>query len=195
MLWDGETPLEDREGLIDQTITTRRQLFDAEAENIRLTIVKYLGGKPTRRTAKFDSFWSLKLHREMFGNVWDWAGTIRERDNNIGIPFHLIGNSLATLFSDLNFWEHHHWPDVLEQAVRLHYQAVKIHPFRNGNGRWARMLASIWLKMHGQQLPDWPVEIGEETSSIRQEYLECLRQADASNFSPLYELHKKYLPE
>jgi Fic family protein len=49
---------------------------------------------------------------------------------------------LQTLLEDLVFWEAR-GDALLEQSVRLHHRAVWIHPFLNGNGRWARMLANI----------------------------------------------------
>jgi Fic family protein len=51
-----------------------------------------------------------------------------------------------------------YWTDrsLLDQAVMLHHKAVPIHPFENGNGRWSRMLASIWLHLHGSAITQWP---------------------------------------
>ena len=42
--------------------------------------------------------------------------------------------------------------DLSEQAVLLHHRAVQIHPFENGNGRWSRLLANIWLKKHAHPI-------------------------------------------
>ena len=67
---------------------------------------------------------------------------------------------------------------LLEQAVRLHHRAVRIHPFPNGNGRWARMLANIWLKRHGQPITAWPEETIGTRSVVRDEYLAAIRAAD-----------------
>ena len=71
----GETPLDDLSGLRVQGITTKAALNAVEAENIRKATVKYLAAKPTRRIAPFDVAWMLRLHEEMFGDVWKWAGT------------------------------------------------------------------------------------------------------------------------
>ncbi len=81
---------------------------------------------------------------------------------------------------------------LLEQATRLHYRAVWIHPFWNGNGRWARLLANIWLARHKAPLVFWPEEnIGQE-SPIRYEYLKALRAADGGDFGPVLALHCQY---
>ena len=138
----GETPLDDVLGLRHKGIKTRADLNKVEAENIRRAIVKYLAAKPSRRTAKFDLAWSKKLHKEMFGTVWSWAGQVRTTNLNIGVPHAQVETTLHTLMDDLPVWEEHKL-DILEQAVMLHHRAVQIHPFLNGNGRWARLMANV----------------------------------------------------
>ena len=82
---------------------------------------------------------------------------------------------------------------LVEQAVRLHYRAVWIHPFSNGNGRWARLLANIWLRRHKSPLILWPEEsIGQE-SPIRNDYLKALKAADDGDFGPLLALHAQHV--
>jgi fido (protein-threonine AMPylation protein) len=69
----GETPIDDFSELLVKGIKTRGELAVVEAENIRKAFVNYLAKRPTRRTARFDVPWFLKLHREMLGDVWAWA--------------------------------------------------------------------------------------------------------------------------
>ena len=69
----GET-LIDISGLNVSGVRNRQDLSAVEAENVRKAIVKYMAGPLSRRVAKFDLSWMLKLHREMFGDVWKWAG-------------------------------------------------------------------------------------------------------------------------
>lgn len=119
----------------------------------------------------------LRLHTEMFGEVWSWAGRIRSIHLSIGSDPGHIAEHLAQLCDDIHGREPY-LPDLLEQAVLIHHRAVQIHPFRNGNGRWARMLSNIWLRVHQQPLVEWPATIGRE-SPIRAEYLASLRSADS----------------
>jgi len=187
---EGETPLDDRDGLRDPSIRTREQLNSAEARNIAAAVQKYLLAKPSRRSAKFDVPWLLRLHREMFGQVWSWAGMVRTMNLNIGVDFGFITDQLCQLVDDIAFRESK-W-DLLEQAVHLHHRAVQIHPFRNGNGRWSRMLANIWLRQHDHRLITWPGQLGVDSSELRQEYLACIRAADNGQFEPLVELHRRF---
>ena len=193
MAWNaipGETPI-DISGLKISGINNRLELSVVEAENVRKAIVKYFGGSLSRRTAKFDLAWMLKLHYEMFGDVWKWAGKARTSDLNLGLPWHQVTTRIQDLCADLAYWETH-WPDVLEQAVHLHHRSVQIHPFLNGNGRWARLLANIWLKLHKQPLTEWPEDAIGATSVIRDDYLAAIRAADTGDFAPLIELHRRF---
>jgi fido (protein-threonine AMPylation protein) len=38
-----------------------------------------------KKSDSFDTDFFLKLHKEMFGDVWDWAGKIRTAELNFGI--------------------------------------------------------------------------------------------------------------
>lgn len=185
----GETPIDDVSVPKVQGIKLRSELNTAELENIRKALVKYFAGKTTRRLAPFDVVWCLQLHAEMFGEVWDWAGQLRTRDGfNIGIPFHKISSELQSLLDDLASWPGFGMPWI-EQAARLHHRAVYIHPFLNGNGRWARLLANIWLKRNRQAITLWPEAVIGETSSVRDDYLAAIRAADRGDYSPLILLH------
>lgn len=178
-----ETPI-DPSGLrpeVRKHVHNRGQLSLREADNIRSPIVKYLARTPSRRLAPFTLKWVLRLHKEMFGQVWLWAGQIRRIELNLGSPAWRVEMDLHSLIEDLHCWKA---PDMSlqEQAAMLHYRAVKIHPFENGNGRWARLLANIWLKQHGGAITRWPeVGITDATSPIRDQYIEALNP----HFSPV----------
>jgi Fic-DOC domain mobile mystery protein B len=185
----GETPI-DVSGLKRKRINTRAELNRAEAENIRKAVVKYLATKPSRRSAPFTLSWAKRLHTQMFGDVWKWAGEFRQENVNLGCDWHQVQMQLQALLDDLVFWEAR-GDALLEQAMRLHHRAVSIHPFRNGNGRWARMLANIWLKRHAHGITEWPEETIGSKSVIRDEYLAAIRAADEGDERPLQDLHQR----
>ncbi len=190
----GETPIDDISGLKIKSVRTRAALNVVEAENIRTAMMKYLASKPTRRQVPFDLHWLKMLHRSMFGRVWSWAGEIRTTDLNLGTPHSQVEAHLQHLLGDLEYWERNGLP-LIEQAAMLHHRAVQIHPFLNGNGRWARMMANIWLKLHDCSLTNWPEEsIGGE-STIRQEYLAAIKAADDGDCVALIALHQRYTPD
>jgi len=44
---------------------------------------------------------------------------------------------------DANYWAEHKTYPASEAAIRLHHRLTKIHPFPNGNGRHARIMADV----------------------------------------------------
>ncbi len=188
----GETPIEDISGLKVKGISRREELNIHEARNVLKAVEKYLlGGRPTAKTAPFDFTWALRLHREMFGDVWKWAGEVRKNRTNIGVEPTQIEARLYDLLGRLGYWKE---LPLVEQAAMLHHGAVFIHPFENGNGRWSRMLANIWTFREGGLPVVWPDEVLGTASPIREDYLKAIKACDAGEFGPLIDLHKQYTP-
>jgi fido (protein-threonine AMPylation protein) len=189
---EGETPI-DPSHLLVPGVTCRAELDKIEAASIRRAVVKYLGGGLNARKAPFTLDWALKFHGEMFDGVWSWAGKLRLRDLNIGLPWQRVQESLfALLEGDLPSWGGFGVP-LLDQSVMLHHKAVHIHPFENGNGRWSRLLANVWLRLNGSPVVLWPdAEVGAG-GGLRVEYLAAIQEADQGEYGPLTELHEKYL--
>lgn len=185
-----ETPI-DVSGLKRKSIGTRAELNRAEAENIRKVVVKYLAARPSKRSAPLTLSWVKTLHKQMFGDVWNWAGQFRTENLGLGCDWHQVPAQLQTLLDDLAFWSDLEIPR-LDQAVRLHHRAARIHPFADGNGRWARMLANLWLKRFDHPITRWPEETSGETSVIRREYLDAIRACDAGDEVGLRSLHARF---
>src|SRR5574344_1785818 len=80
--------------------------------------------------------------------------------------------------------------DVYEIASRLHHRAVQIHPFQNGNGRWSRMLANIYLRQKGLMPVKWQEDLVASENPKRSEYIQALKKADNRNYTNLIEMHK-----
>ncbi len=191
----GETPIDDVSELKIKGIHLRRELSEYEAKNVLKATVKYLSRKPSKRLAPFDFRWVKKLHTEMFGDVWGWAGRLRTTELTIGIDPAQVETALYEMVENLRAQQLTEMYTLLDQAVWLHHRAVVIHPFPNGNGRWSRLLSNIWLKQHGSQIVAWPEEAVGETSPIRGEYLDAIRRADQFDLGLLTDLHRRYLQQ
>ncbi len=114
-------------------------------------------------------------------------------DINIGVKWQVIYQTLQNLLDDLAYWGQSE-VDVFERAVMVHHRAVWIHPFYDGNGRWARMLSDILLHSHGRSVPAWPAELVGTTSIVRGEYLAAIKAADEGDYEPLKSLYRLYMP-
>jgi Fic-DOC domain mobile mystery protein B len=187
----GETPIDDFSGLKVRGISTLRELDFHEAINISNAIVDYLR-QGERKRIDFDLEGVKSVHKDMFCDVWDWAGEFRNRDLNLGCHWANIQEKLYVLLEDLKVWDRYSH-DLIEQASWLHHRSVQIHPFPNGNGRWSRMLANIWLLERQVGIVEWPNAMGE-TSPVRGEYVEAIRAADKGDYAPLVQLHRQFIP-
>ena len=176
----GETPLDDISGLKLKNITTKKELDDAESINIAKAYLKFLIDFSPRKKQQLDEPFLREIHKVMLGDVWSWAGTYRTTQTTIGINAAHIQTSLYQLCDDLKYWEKQ-W-EIKETATRLHHKLVYIHPFPNGNGRWARLATEIWLTKMGHTLPVWGKPLGTNARTI---YIEALKQADNKNYKPL----------
>jgi Fic-DOC domain mobile mystery protein B len=138
-----------------------------------------------RREILSDEF-VYELHRRMFGDVWSWAGRVRATNKNIGIDKYEIRVAVRDLMADARVWVGSGMP-LEECAVRLHHRLVFIHPFPNGNGRHARMLADIFLLRLGIRPLTWGKHRGSllHTGELRAEYISALRAADQGDIQPL----------
>ncbi len=164
------------------------EIYFFEAQNILKANLDYLGGIPDKKPDSFDTYFLLKLHKEMFDDVWDWAGKIRTVELNFGVKAYLVSTELRKLVDDLNFWHKNKNFDVVEIAARLHHRAVVIHPFINGNGRWSRMLANIYLKQNSLSPTKWNEDLLAKENVHRGDYIRALKQADNGDYAPLIKL-------
>ena len=127
----------------------------------------------------------------MFEDIWDWAGKIRQVALSIGIKAYLISTELKKLVDDLQFWEQNKTFDIIEIATRIHHRAVQIHPFKNGNGRWSRMLANIYLKQNKLEPTIWNENLLSKENLHRDDYISALKKADNNDYEDLIRMQSK----
>lgn len=167
---------------------TLQDVYLYEAKNITKATLKYLSAKPDNKKAPFTFEWFLELHKDMFGDVWDWAGKLRQVELSIGVKAYLVSTELKKLVDDLEYWHKNKSFDTIEIASRLHHRAVQIHPFKNGNGRWSRMLANIYLKQNGLNPTKWNENLLSKENPHRDDYIKALKKADNNDYSELIKL-------
>lgn len=193
---EGASPIGDSSGLIPEGVVTYADLCAVEAENILQAINKHLRQRKNPGRAWFTEEYLRKVHRDMFGDVWKWAGSYRESQCNIGVQPYQIREEIRKLCGDIQYWhslKEHSMP-VLERAVRVHHRLAWIHAFPNGNGRHARMTADIFLHSYGHLLPIWPSSDISAPGDTRAHYLAALRSADGGDFKPLMTYTLRHLP-
>jgi Fic-DOC domain mobile mystery protein B len=184
---DGATPLDYNElnGLLPTHITTRGELDFLEMENIKQAI---MWSENLKTTDILNIEFICRLHKKMFSNVWKWAGKFRKSQKNIGIPYIQIEVELQTLCDDARAWTEYNTYSADEFAARFHHRLVFIHPFSNGNGRHARLMADLILeKLFTAEVFSWGGESLANHKKSREEYIKALKLADEYDYSLLLE--------
>ncbi|GLQ49869.1 mobile mystery protein B [Dyella flava] len=185
---EGQTLLtpEERKGLKPTYITYRSELNEAEQANILKAERWLFGGR--RKLAPqdlADQGFICDMHKRMYGDVWNWAGTFRKSDRNIGVDFYQIHPAMRSFLDDIRYWIEHstYVPDEL--AVRFHHRLVFIHPFPNGNGRLSRLMADCLAMSLGQPRFTWGRTQLVRASELRTSYIQALRKADGHDLTTL----------
>ena len=186
---DGATPLDPDEmnGIKFPHITTRGQLDQMEHVNIQEGL-RWLNR--IQHTNMLTDQFVRKLHEKLFGNVWGWAGSFRQTEKNIGIDPVQISQQLRVLLDDAQYWIENETYPPYELALRLHHRMVFIHPFPNGNGRHARIMAdAVLMQLLAKKSIDWKGDSLNSDSKIRDDYITALRRADQGDYGPLLALY------
>ncbi len=178
----GSTPLDQED--IDQMIpslSTQGELNQFEEANITEANAWALNSRVLKNQEPLTEPYVRELHKRMFNQTWKWAGKYRAKELNIGVPHHEIQNQIPALLGDTRYWIDNKTFDMDEIAIRVHHRMVWIHPFRNGNGRHARLLADVIAVKSGREQFTWGSIALAAAGPGRAEYIRCLKVADADN--------------
>ncbi len=182
---DGATPLDydEMEGLLLTHITTRSELDRWEMDNISQA---YQWAERLKHKDIINEDFFCLLHKKMFGNVWKWSGQFRRSEKNIGVPWVQIAVDLKFLCDDAEAWLEYNTYSPDEFAARFHHRLVYIHPFANGNGRHARLMADLILEKLFKEPPfTWGKNALTKQGDTRTVYINALKASDNHDYSLL----------
>ena len=176
----GATPIEeeDLKGLIPDFVATRADLNRVEFDNISKALTWGIQqAKVLGPDGLLENGFLMKLHHQMFGDVWRWAGTNRRRITNIGsLPEVIISETHAAL-EDMKYWHAKGIFKSDERAARLHCRLVTSHPFPNGNGRCTRLIADMYLVSIDEPMFTWGSKSIDVNGEARKRYIDALVKA------------------
>lgn len=192
---DGNTPIrpEEADQLIPK-ISTMGELNEYEALNILRAHEWAFSSRTMNSTNPLEEPYLRTLHAKMFGQVWKWAGTYRKHELNIGCDPQEITQRIPQLLGNTSYWLDKKTFPIDECLIRFHHLLVsKIHPFPNGNGRHARMIADVLAVKFGRPEFTWGAGanlVAETTARVA--YLAGLRALDANadDVKPLLEFSR-----
>lgn len=173
-------------------IIPRDELLIKEAEGIAKGL-DYILSVP--RVSPIDSDFLLTLHKTCFGWIFPtWAGkyrTINVQTSTYAFPdYSEVRVLVKDFFGDLNERLRHDF-DPIELIAWAHHRIVWIHPFKDYNGRTARLFSNYLMLFCNLPFSEIRVESEEE----RKRYIVALKAADNGDFSSLEKLIRKTMNE
>lgn len=115
------------------------------------------------------------LHLRLYGDIWVWAGRLRQPEVNIGVAPEQIAVELRSTLDNIRYrWEH--TDDFISCSLGVvRAETVRVHPFTDGNGRTTRLLADL-VYIAAQE----PVGFQYYWDIDKTRYIELLREFDGA---------------
>lgn len=155
----------------------------------------------TSRT-KFTNRFILKAHKLALGDVYSFAG--KWRDVNLskgGFVFptaqflpDVMHSFEANILSKLpNRYANKN--GLIHDLAVVHAELLFIHPFREGNGRTARLLANLMCRKQGLNAPQWEkIEPNEDASIPFTDYIVAVQRAADQDYKPMMHIIEEIFP-
>lgn len=134
-------------------------------------------------------------HRQWLGTVYEWAGEYRQVNIGKGgfwfamsaqVPRLMLEfeRDVLALYTPCVF---DNLEDVLKALAITHCELVLIHPFREGNGRVSRLLATLMALQAGLPLLNFSSIKGKQ----REAYFAAVRAGVGREYEPMVEVFRK----
>lgn len=171
-------------------ITTRDDIEIAETAELWFAEGELL--KQIKEDQTFTADDICSIHKLWLGKVYPWAGQYRQvnisKDNFDFAMARVIPTMMTTFeneqlarYTPCLFEDH----DVLANALaEVHVELMLIHPFREGNGRLGRLVATLMALQAG--LP--PLDFSEMAGHLKEEYFAAVRAGLDKNYLPMQEM-------
>ncbi len=172
----GQTPI-DESILKDLKLThvqDMTELYEHEETNIALAISWV---RSTKKSYTDYMVW-LEIHKQMLGDIWKFAGKPRSTElaNQDFLKPYEVRPALLQLEKDLLYWIENKSYQPKEMLAVFHERLLTIHPFRDGNGRWSRVVTEFVASRIEHPIPHWGAHINDDEER-RNKYIEAVKMA------------------
>ncbi|MEB6380861.1 Fic family protein [Leclercia adecarboxylata] len=139
-----------------------------------------------------------KWHRQWLGNVYEWAGKLRNANiAKDGFQF-ASAERITTLITEFEkqFLSRYPLlpsisrPELVCYLAESHVEFILIHPFREGNGRLSRLLFDVLSMRAGKGLLDYSL-----WDKHKGYYFKAIQAGISGNFNPMMRLVSDILPD
>ena len=150
----------------------------------------------TSRT-RFNAAYILKIHKLSLCHLYSFAG--KYRDVNIskaGFPFaaaRFLPETMKSFDDEILSQLPNKYIEkdlLIKDIARVHGELLFIHPFREGNGRTARMLANLMLRKQGFD----PLRFELITEERFNEYIQAVQSSAGKDYQKMEQLINYIFP-
>lgn len=178
-------------------IASPQAMDDAEARALEQALLALIGNYDERH--RFTAADICKIHKNWLGEIYEWAGAYRQVNISKGdFPFAAAARVPALMaefekavlarYTPCNFKDR---ADVVRALAETHAELVLIHPFREGNGRTARIVSILMALQVGLPLLDFSV-IAEEQKPA---YFAAVQAGLDRNYQPMERLFAEIIEQ
>lgn len=137
-------------------------------------------------------------HRQWLGNVYDWAGKLRNANlTKDGFQF-AAANRIPVLIAGFDKQylsrsgelKNLTRPELVSYLAECHVEFSLIHPFREGNGRLSRLLFDMLSVLAGKGVLDY--SLWDEHKIF---YFKAIQAGVSGNYRPMMQLVSNILPD
>ncbi len=148
-------------------------------------------------THRFTASDICKIHKIWLGGIYDWAGQYRSVNISKGDFTFAMAMQVPKLMQDFEDGllkqftpcQFSNSDEIIYAIAVVHTEMVLIHPFREGNGRLARILSTIMGLQAG--LP--PLEFECLDGELKESYFYAVQAGMECNYQPMEDIFKVVL--
>jgi len=176
-------------------IKRKRDMDEAETKALKFATDKLLG--IYSKNHRFTEADIRKMHRVWLGGIYIWAGQYRQVNVSKDdfpfatakqIPFLMAEFEKGPLFrhTPCNFKS---LERIVHALAEVHVELILIHPFREGNGRAARLLSTIMASQARLPILDFTGITGRK----RKEYFSAISSGLKKDYKPMEKIFSRII--
>lgn len=177
-------------------IKRKRDMDEAEIDALEAGLDVFVHDYDTRR--RFTANDIKQMHRTWLGGIYEWAGEYRQVNVSKGGFTFAAASAIPVLMDEFERGPlKRNTPcafdslgRVIDALAEVHVELLLIHPFREGNGRLARVLAGLMAAQSGRSIFDFRLLKGKK----KQEYFAAVRAGLDRDYRPMQKVFE-YLRE
>jgi len=173
-------------------IRRKREMDQAEGDALEAAVIESMGTYDEGH--RFTSLDIRHMHNVWLGGIYGWAGEYRQVNVGKGGFLFAAAGQIPQLMTELEKGPlRRHTPcnfrtrdRVIEALAEVHTELLLIHPFREGNGRLARLFANLMVSQAGLPFLDFHFLKGK----AKEHYFSAVRAGLDRDYRPMQDIFR-----